>query len=89
MPLARHKYIFSSRLPAGELEQGLTERAQALTGPGRNMNVPTFRVLLRPRRITGKIDLVEHRNRPQFPRQPVDDEPVGCSNTGTGVDDEK
>src|SRR6266568_6081791 len=53
------------------------------------MNVPTARALLRSRRVTGKIDLVEHRHRPQFSRQPVDDGPVGCGNSGTGVDDKK
>src|SRR5258708_8479613 len=53
------------------------------------MNVPTARALRRPRRVTGKIDLVEHRHRLQFPRQPVDDGPVGWGNAGTGVDDKK
>src|SRR2546426_7059716 len=53
------------------------------------MNAPTVRALLRPRPITGKIDLVEHRNRLQFPRQPVDSGPVGRGNTGARVDDEK
>src|SRR5258708_25316201 len=53
------------------------------------MNVPTARALRRPRRVTGKIDLVEHTHRLQFPRQPVDDGPVGWGNAGTGVDDKK
>src|SRR5258708_22962771 len=53
------------------------------------MNVPTARALLHPRRVTGKIDLVEHRHRLQFPWQPVDDGPIGWGNAGTGVDDKK
>src|SRR5258706_9881411 len=61
----------------------------AVAGPGRDVNAPALFVLLRPRRIAGKIDFIEHRYRFQFLRQPVDDSPVDCGDTSTRVDDKK
>src|SRR6266850_4275568 len=89
VPLTRHEHIFSPRLPASQSKQRFADALDAAAGLGRDVNAPALFVLLRPRRIAGKIDFIEHRYRLQFPRQPVDDSPVGCGDTSTRVDDKK
>src|SRR5258706_10287977 len=37
VPLARHEYIFSSCLPAGEREERAAQRVETLACPGRNV----------------------------------------------------
>src|SRR5882672_567871 len=89
VPLTRHEHIFSPRLPASQSKQRFADALDAVAGLGRDVNAPALFVLLRPRRIAGKIDFIEHRYRLQFPRQPVDDSPVGCGDTSTRVHDKK